>query len=289
MKEKILLTGGKGFFCSRLAAYYKDQYEFLITDKEELDFTDEAAVDACVGEFRPDIIIHAGAIAVTDICNQHPEVAHRINVDGAVYIARAAKKYGSKMVFISSEQVFNGNTCGAPFKEEDEAIPNTVYGANKLEAEGLLKEILDELWIVRFTWMFGLPERGKNMSNGILWDTITKLLNQETIVASRREFRGMGYIYETIANFEKLFQSPYGTYHLGATNNHSRYEIVEHILKLLGMEDKLDKVLKEDTEHYLEHNRDVRLDTTKAREAGMVWTDTWDAVEICLKEFGIIR
>ena len=99
----------------------------------------------------------------------------------------------------------------------------------------------------------------------------------------------MGYIYETIANFEKLFQSPYGTYHLGATNNHSRYEIVEHILKLLGMEDKLAQILKEDTEHYLEHNRDVRLDTTKAKEAGMVWTDTWDAVEICLKEFGIIR
>lgn len=289
MKEKILLTGGKGFFCSRLADYYKDQYEFLITDKEELDFTDEKAVDTCVGEFSPNIIIHAGAIAVTDFCNEHPDVAHRINVDGAVHVAKAAKKYGSKMVFISSEQVFNGNTNGGPFKEEDEAIPNTVYGENKLEAEGILKGILDELWIVRFTWMFGLPEHGKNMSNGILWDTITKLLNQETIVASKHEFRGMGYIYETIANMEKLFQSPYGTYHLGATNNNSRYEIVEHILKLLGLEEKLPQILKEDTVKYLDHNRDVRLDTTKAKEAGMVWTDTWDAVEICLKEFGIIR
>ena len=152
-----------------------------------------------------------------------------------------------------------------------------------------MKEILDELWIVRFTWMFGLPERGKNMSNGILWDTILKLQNQETIVASKREFRGMGYIYETIANIEKLFESPFGTYHLGATNNNSRYEIVERILKLLGLEEKLDEVLKEDTVHYLDHNRDVRLDTTKAKEAGMVWSDTWDAVEICLKEFGIIR
>ena len=94
---KILLTGGKGFFCSRLAEYYKDKYEFLITDKEELDFTDEQAVDVCVGEYRPDIIIHAGAIAVTDWCNQHPELAHKINVDGAVYVARAAKKYGSKL------------------------------------------------------------------------------------------------------------------------------------------------------------------------------------------------
>ena len=178
--KKIMLTGGKGFFCSRLADYYRDKYEFLVTDKEELDFTDAKAVDACVGEYRPDIIVHAGAIAVTDFCNP--------------------------MVFISSEQVFNGNTAGSPFQEEDEAVPNTVYGENKLEAEGLLKNILGELWIARFTWMFGLPERGKNMSNGILWDTLTKLWNQETIVASRHEFRGMAYVYETIANFERLFE-----------------------------------------------------------------------------------
>lgn len=289
MKEKILLTGGKGFFASRMADYYKEQYELLAVGKKELNCTDEKAVGDCVREFRPDIIIHAGAVAVTNFCNEHPDVAHRINVDGAVYVAKAAKKYGSKMVFISSEQVFNGNTNGGPFREEDEAVPNTVYGANKLEAEGLLKEILDELWIPRFTWMFGLPEYGKNMSNGILWDTITKLLKQETIVASRHEFRGMGYIYETVANMEKLFQSPFGTYHMGATNHKSRYEIVEHILRLLGLEEKLAEILKEDTVNYLDHNRDVRLDTTKAREAGMVWTDTWDAVELCLKDFGIIR
>ncbi len=289
MKEKILLTGGTGFFGSRMADYYKDKYEFLAVGSKKLDCTEQKAVDACVAEFRPDIIVHAGAVAVTNFCNEHPDAAHRINVDGAVYMAEAARKYGSKMVFISSEQIFNGNTNGGPFKEEDEAVPNTVYGANKLEAEGLLKEILDELWIVRFTWMFGLPEHGKNMSNGILWDTITKLLKQETIVASRHEFRGMGYIYETVANMEKLFKTPFGIYHLGAVNNNSRYEIVEHILKLLGLEEKLNRILKEDTVNYLEHNRDVRLDTTKAKEAGMVWTDTWDAVEICLRDFGIIR
>ena len=60
-------------------------------------------------------------------------------------------------------------------------------------------------------------------------------------------------------------------------------------MKLLGLEEKLNRIFKEDTVNYLDHNRDVRLDTTKAKEAGMVWTDTWDAVEICLRDFGIIR
>ena len=55
-KKRILLTGGKGFFCSRLADYYKDQYDFIITDKEELDITDEQAVYAMIRQTKPEII-----------------------------------------------------------------------------------------------------------------------------------------------------------------------------------------------------------------------------------------
>lgn len=285
--KKILLTGGKGFFCSRLADYYKDQYDFIITDKDELDITDASAVFQCVEENMPDIIIHAGAVAVTDFCNQHPDIAHRINVEAAVTMGRAAKKVGAKLVFLSSEQVFNGNTNDGPFSEDDEAVPNTVYGENKLEAEGLLKEILDELWIVRFTWMFGLPERGKNMSNGILWETMTKLMRGEKIVASKREFRGMTYVYEMIENFPRLFEAPYGTYHLGSVNNESRYEIVKCILEELGLSDSLDQILAEDTVKYLDSNRDVRLDTRKAQSIGMHWSETRDAVKKCIADYRI--
>lgn len=284
-KRKILLTGGKGFFCSRLADYYKDRYDFIITDKDELDITDEKAVYRMVEETRPEIIVHAGAVAVTDFCNKHPEIAHKINVDAAVTIGKAAKQNGAKMIFFSSEQVFNGNTNDGPFSEEDEAVPNTVYGENKLEAEKLLKDILDELWIVRFTWMFGLPERGKNMSNGILWETMSKLMRQETIVASKREFRGMTYVYEMIENFPKLLEVPYGTYHLGSVNHNSRYEIVQFILEELGLSDSISKCLKEDTEKYLDSNRDVRLCTAKAEAAGMHWSETKEALRKCIQDY----
>lgn len=287
MKTKILLTGGKGFFCSRFADYYKDRYDILAAGREELDITDKESVDRCIGEFKPDIIIHAGAIAVTDYCNQHPDIAHKINVEASVDIARAAKKNGSKLVFISSEQVFNGNKNPGPFKEDDEAVPNTVYGENKLEAEGLLKEILEELWIVRFTWLFGMPERGKNMSNGILWETMTKLMRQEKIVASKREFRGMTDVYEMVENFPKLFDLPYGTYHLGAPNDESRYDVVKGILCELGLGDHIDQFLEEDTVKYQDKNRDVRLDVSKAESCGMKWSVTSEALKKCLQEYGI--
>ncbi len=288
-KKKILLTGGKGFFCARLADYYKDQYDFIITDKEELDITNDPAVYDMVRQTKPEIIVHAGAVAVTDFCNQHPDIAHRINVDAAVTIGKAAKENGAKLIFVSSEQVFNGNTNDGPFSEEDEAVPNTVYGENKLEAERLLKEILDELWIVRFTWMFGLPERGKNMSNGILWETMSRLMHKKPIIASRREFRGMTYVYEMIENFPRLLETPYGVYHLGSVNNESRYDIVKFILEELGLGDSLDVCLKEDREKYMDSNRDVRLNTAKAQAAGMRWSETKEALRKCIREYRLDR
>ncbi|MDO4268787.1 MAG: sugar nucleotide-binding protein [Eubacteriales bacterium] len=284
-KKRILLTGGKGFFCSRLADYYRDQYDFIITDKEELDITDERAVYDAVAQAKPEIIVHAGAAAVTDFCNQHPDIARRINVDAAVTMGRAAEKNGARMVFLSSEQVFNGNAGAGPFIEEDDAVPNTVYGENKLEAEGLLRDILGELWIVRFTWMFGLPERGKGMSAGILWDTMSRLMRGEMITASRREFRGMTYVYEMIENFPKLFQAPYGTYHMGSVNHESRYDIVKFILGELGLENRTASCLREDTEKYLDSSRDVRLDTSKAEAAGMHWMETKEALRKCIQEY----
>lgn len=288
-KKKILLTGGKGFFCSRLADYYKNQYDFIIAGKEELDITDKEAVYRMTERTKPDIIVHAGAVAVTDFCNKNPEIAHKINVDAAVTIGKAAKQNGAKMVFLSSEQIFNGNQNDGPFSEEDKAVPNTVYGENKLEAEQLLKGILDELWIVRFTWMFGLPERGKTMSNGILWETMSKLMHQETIIASKREFRGMTYVYEMIENFPKLFDAPYGIYHLGSTNNDSRYDIVKFILEELGFSDSLSDYLKEDTEKYMDSNRDVRLNTAKAEAVGMHWSNTKEALRKCIQEYHLNR
>ena len=283
--EKILLTGGKGFFGSRFAAHYKNEFEFLIAGKHELDIRDEAAVMKMVTAFRPDIIIHAGAVAVTAFCDQNPEVAYKINVEAAQYVARAAKFIGAKMVFISTEQVFNGNKNAGPFSEDDEAIPNTVYGANKLLAEGLLKQIIDELWIVRFSWLFGVPERNCNMSNGILWENMSKIMKNEQIIASKREFRGMTYIYDMIECFPTLFQIPFGTYHLGSNNDLSRYEIVKTIFIQLGLESRIDELLVEDTVKYQERPRDVRLNTNKVKEFGIAFEDTDAVIKKCIQEF----
>ncbi|WP_238884163.1 sugar nucleotide-binding protein [Clostridium sp. YIM B02551] len=286
--EKILLTGGTGFFASRFAERFKDQYNILSPDIEELDITDEKKVFELFKKERPNYVIHAAAIAVTDFCNKHPEKAHKINVEGAINVGKACKEVGAKLVFISSEQVFNGNPEEGPYNEEHKAIPDTVYGQNKLEAEGLLKEILDELWVVRFTWLMGMPDKKRNIASNIIWETVTSLLKGEKIYASQREFRGMTYVDEMLENVNKLFKIPYGTYHLGSENNLSRYEVVKHILKEMGLENRIDEVLVEDVEKYKDAPRDVRLDTSKAKENGLVFSTTIEGINQCLKDYSLI-
>ncbi len=283
--KKILLTGGKGFFASRFAEFYKNQYEIFAPGHHTLDVTDETLVEKAVVDFQPDIILHTAAVASTDYCNAHPEIAHRINVEGSVFLARAAKRVGAKMIFVSSEQLFNGNEESGPYKEEDKAVPNTVYGQTKLEAEERLKKILPELWIVRFTWLFGLPQRGCGMSSNLLWNTVQSILANQPILASKHEFRGMTDVDEMIQNLPKIFALPYGTYHLGAENNKSRYEIVQEIIEAIGLTKRLPELLVENKEQYAKSPRDVRINTAKAQASGIVFSDTSTAIKKYLEEY----
>ncbi|MDX5592181.1 NAD(P)-dependent oxidoreductase [Pseudovibrio sp. SPO723] len=283
MKKKILITGANGFFGTRFIKKYQEQFDITATDVEQLDITNADMVDAMFSSVKPDYVIHAAAIAVTDFCNKHPEIAWKVNVEGAMNVAKACKAVGAKLVFISTEQVFNGNEEAGPYTEEHEPVPDTVYGQNKLEAEGKLREILDEMWILRFTWLFGLPERQTSINPNVLWNAMQALINGTKMAERPNEFRGLTYAHELIDQFPKIFEIPYGTYHTGAHNPASRHEIAEHILHELGQEKRLAELLEAAP---APKTRDVRLDTSKLAAHGIRFTESKAALTKCLREFG---
>ena len=285
MTKKILITGAKGFFGTRFINRYQSEFEILGLDVEQLDITDNQAVITTFADFKPDYVIHAAAIAVTDFCNKHPDVAHKVNVQGAINIAKACKEHGTKLVFISTEQVFNGNPEEGPYSELNQPIPDTVYGQNKLEAEKELASILEEMWVLRFTWLFGLPERNTTINPNVVWNTLQAQVNGQVMQERRNEFRGLTYVHELIEQFPKIFTIPYGTYHTGAHNPASRYEIAEHILTQLGQKERLNELLSAAD---APKTRDVRLDTSKLADEGVVFTESKDAITKCLKEFHFI-
>jgi dTDP-4-dehydrorhamnose reductase len=283
--DKILITGGYGFFASRFKDFYSSQYDILAVDKDILDIQDEEKVMNFIKNYKPEYIIHTAAIASTGFCNKNPEIAHSVNVKGTVNVAKAAKEAGSKLVFISTEQVFNGNKDRGPYTEDDKANPDTVYGQNKLEAEEKIREIIDELWVLRFTWLFGLPERGKGINPNIVWGVIKSLQKGEKIDVSDNEYRGLTYVYDLLGQFSKIFDLPYDTYHVGSKNEYSRYEIVNFILEELGLEERIEKVVNKNTEKYAKKARDIRLNTDKIRGHGVKFLDTKEAIKKCLSDF----
>lgn len=285
--EKILLTGGKGFFASRFNEFYKDKYEIMCPGRQELDIRDEKKTVELIKDFRPDYVIHTAAIAVTKYCDEHPDIAHSINVDGALNVARGCELVDAKMIFTSSEQVFNGNPESGPYNEEHAPVPDTMYGKNKLEAEKKLREMLEKLWIVRFSWLFGLPDKGMKVNANIMWNTVSTVLSGKKDKVPVNEYRNMSYGYDVVEKFTKLFDIPYGTYHIASDNTMNRYETACFILKEMGIAHRIDELLEKDTEKYADHPRDVRLNTDKIKNLGINLLNTEEGIKKCIEDYSL--
>ena len=115
-QQKVMLTGGKGFFCSRFAQRFKNDFDIVSVGREDFDVCNESAVRRFIGECQPDVVIHGAAMTSTFFCNDNPQLARRINVDGAVNVAKACMDNNARLIFISTEQVFNGNASGGAIR-----------------------------------------------------------------------------------------------------------------------------------------------------------------------------
>lgn len=283
---KIAVTGVGGFFNTRLLRHYDSRYTMSALTHQDLDITKAEEVRRILTELKPDIVIHGAAITSTLDCERNPNLAYKVNVEGALNIARVTNEINAKMVFYSSEQVFNGNIQEGPYSEEIEAVPNTVYGKTKLEAETLLRQEKQDLWILRFSWLFGLPERNMPMGTNLVWNVIKAGLKESPIKVAVHEFRGITHAYDIIDNFDKVFHIPYGTYHFGSINNVSTYNTAVYILQQIGMEeDKINKILIPDYEKYRENKRDLRLDYHKIMSTGIPIVSSLESINRALNEY----
>ncbi len=128
----------------------------------QLDITDKEAVNAVIGDIRPDVIIHCAAWTAVDAAeeDENKEKVHNINALGTQYIAEAAKSVDAKMLYLSTDYVFDGKG-ERPWEPDDKCYaPLNVYGQSKLDGELAVSGTLEKYFIVRIAWVFGL--NGKN-------------------------------------------------------------------------------------------------------------------------------
>ncbi|MDR1088330.1 MAG: dTDP-4-dehydrorhamnose reductase [Coriobacteriales bacterium] len=176
---RILITGSKGQLGNELQRIlstgradigpipeeYLGETEVCATDVDTLDILDEEAVEDMTAETRPELIINCAAYTNVDACESHPDLAFRLNAEGASILARAAQKQGATLVHVSTDYVFSGTDPRARI-ESDLPDPQSVYGKTKLAGEQLVAEISSSCHIVRTAWLYGLV--GNNFVKTIL-------------------------------------------------------------------------------------------------------------------------
>jgi dTDP-4-dehydrorhamnose reductase len=159
---KILVTGGNGQLGLALKEVLAGE-EVLFTDTDNMDITNKEVVEEVISDFKPEFVIHGAAYTNVDGCEEDPELAFKINSEGTKNIVEACKKVNAKIVYVSTDYVFDG-TKTEPYSETDQTNPISVYGKSKLEGENYAKEV-ESHWILRTSWVYG---EGKNFVKTML-------------------------------------------------------------------------------------------------------------------------
>ena len=163
---KVLVTGARGQLGTDVVQELMRCGILAVgVDMEEMDITDADVVDLVVKDSGADAVIHCAAYTAVDAAQENASLCQRVNRDGTKNIAMACLKYGKKMLYISTDYVFDGEG-EKPWEPEDHANPVNVYGRTKYEGELAVRETLEAYFIVRVSWVFGL--HGKNFVKTML-------------------------------------------------------------------------------------------------------------------------
>ncbi len=194
----------------------------------DVDIRDAEKVRAAVESIRPDWIVLAAAYTDVDGCENERERAFSVNRDGAVHVAQAAKSIGAKLLFVSTDYVFDGKSK-VPYETDDPRNPQSVYGRSKAEAEVRLLEIMPQCCIARTSWLFGTG--GKCFP-----DTILKLAASRPALDVVDDQRGCPTYSVDLARamVSLCRKGATGIVHTNNAGNCSWFEFAQEIVKRAG-------------------------------------------------------
>lgn len=264
--KKILVTGASGFVGSRLVERWKEEYTILAPRHGEMDITDADAVEGFFTRNRPDVVVHLAAISNTGYCEEHPEESYLMNVEGACNVAQTSAKCGAKLVFFSSDQVYNGNLESGLLTEDIAVHPENVYGRHKLEAEQRVLDICPGAVALRATWMYDVEREGMPTHANFIVNIARAIKEGRQLRFPVREYRGITWVGEVVELLPHTFDLPGGVYNFGAENLLNTYETAyrycEAIAEGLGK-----ATILPDHDRYAEHVRNISISMDKAYKA----------------------
>lgn len=163
---RIVFTGITGLLGGYFLKKQDSNFEVIGISRKNIDITDKIKVNDFVKKINPKVIVHAASLGNVDYCEEHSKEAEKVNVVGTKNIIDAAKTVNAKIIFLSSNAIFDGNN--PPYDEKAETNPVDVYGKTKVEGENLVKKSGLNFVILRLITMYGWPQSG-GRSNPVTW------------------------------------------------------------------------------------------------------------------------
>ena len=267
---KYLITGGTGQLGHDIVKELisRGELNYLAPTTKEMNITNKDEVEKVILGYKPDIIFHWAAYTAVDKAEEDRENCYNVNVNGTKNIVEVAKRINAKVVYISTDYVFDG-TKKTEYETEDITNPINYYGYTKLLGEKEVQQLNDYL-IVRISWVFG--ENGKNFVKTMLnlAETKTELSIVSDQIGSPTYTKDLSkLLLDMIENNKKgLFF---------ATNEDfcSWYEFAEYIFKINNINIKLNKVLTKDYKTLAKRPLNSKLSKNKLDEEGLTRLPSW--------------
>lgn len=276
---KVFVTGAKGQLGHDVVNELEKRGHTAIgVDIEEMDITDKDAVKRVITQVSPEAVVHCAAYTAVDAAEEQVELCHRVNGLGTENMAEVCKELNCKLMYISTDYVFNGQGT-RPWEPDDERAPLNVYGQTKYEGE-LAVEALEKYFIVRIAWVFGV--NGKNFIKTML--NLGKTRDHLTVVDD--QVGSPTYTYDLARLLVDMIETEkYGRYHATNEGVCSWYEFACEIFKKAGIEITVSPVSSNEYPAKAKRPQNSRMDKSKLKEMGFKPLPTWqDALERYLKE-----
>jgi dTDP-4-dehydrorhamnose reductase len=230
--RRILVIGAKGMLGRDLmdilrSTFLKD--EIIGWDIEEMDIRKEDESINKVEKLRPEVVIHIAAYTDVDGCELNQEKAFAVNAEGTKHVALAASKCDAKMVYLSTDYVFDGEK-GEPYLESDPPHPLNVYGHSKLRGERYVQEGVKDFLVIRTQWLYG--PFGRNFVDSILQEATVK----SALSIVNDQVGSPTYTIDLARAISELIRvEARGIFHVTNNDFCSWYAFAETVLKLSGV------------------------------------------------------
>ena len=229
---RICLLGGTGQLGHEVQKVLKEK-DIYAFGRRDFDITNLDKSYETLKAIKPDVIIHAAAFTDVDLCEDRVELALNVNGKGTGNIAQIANKLNSRLVYISTDYVFDG-LKGTPYEVDDVKNPINVYGKSKYLGEQEIIKHMNKFYIVRTAWLYG--HKGKNFIKSIL-----NLTTNNSLLTVVNDQTGCPtYALDLATAIADLINTEdYGSYHFVNSGEATWYEFAEEICRIKGIEAKI--------------------------------------------------